>query len=232
VQPALRLRHPWRLGGGQDELLHQLQLYLTGECPQQSREVVDQIQGAGLIVDDLDRCEAEAAYKLIEGIKIYLNLPNCVFVLGMNQRVIQDAIASHLPKVDDPSLQALRAREYLDKLCQSIHHLPLPREPVRLLRSLVADAAVAEPVCKVLESYACLPANPRKIKSFAGLLQGYLPRFEGDLADKNPQLSEDCAKRVAKAIRSSTRRSAAGPSWTRQCSNTRLSRLSTARNGP
>jgi hypothetical protein len=34
-------------GAGKTSFLHQLQLYLTGECPQQSREAVDQIQGAG-----------------------------------------------------------------------------------------------------------------------------------------------------------------------------------------
>jgi hypothetical protein len=145
-----------------------------------------------VIVDDLDRCEPEGAYKLIEGIKIYLNLPNCVFVLGMNQRVVQEAVASRF-KVEDAALRALRAREYLDKLCQSIVHLPLPRAPVALLRGYLDPSA--EPVCKVLEQFACLPANPRKIKAFANVLQGYLPRLAAELGD--PGKSADCAKRAA-----------------------------------
>ncbi|HTQ78903.1 MAG TPA: P-loop NTPase fold protein, partial [Thermoanaerobaculia bacterium] len=150
-----------------------------------------------VMVDDLDRCSPEAAYKLIEGIKIYLNLPNCVFVLGMNQRIIEDAISGHIPKVEDPALQMLRAREYLDKLCQTIVHLPLTREPVALLRQYLGDAEApaVEPVLAILAQYACLPANPRKIKAFANLLRGYAPRFKAELAD--PAKAEARARRIA-----------------------------------
>jgi KAP family P-loop domain len=145
-----------------------------------------------VMVDDLDRCESDAAYKLIEGIKIYLNLPNCVFVLGMNQRIIEEAIARHLPKSDDLALRALRAREYLDKLCQNIVHLPFPRRPVDLLKGLLPGLPTADGIYTVLESHGCLPRNPRKIKAFANFLRGYVPRFSADLA-MGGQRAQDCA---------------------------------------
>ena len=49
-----------------------------------------------VFIDDVDRCDSEAAYRLLEGLKIYLTLDNCVFVLAMNQRVIESAIGSRI----------------------------------------------------------------------------------------------------------------------------------------
>jgi hypothetical protein len=135
-----------------------------------------------VMVDDLDRCESAAAYKLLEGIKIYLNLPNCVFVLGMNQKVIEAAIAEHIPKTDDAALRALRAREYLDKLCQNIEHLPILRKPADFLLGLLAGVTHADIVCNVIQQYRCLPTNARKIKAYANLLHRYVSRFEANLA--------------------------------------------------
>jgi len=82
-----------------------------------------------VLVDDLDRCESETAYQLLEGIKIYLNLPSCVFVLGMNQDIIEGAVARHLPDQTDESARRRTAKRYLEKLCQNIWHLPLVRDP-------------------------------------------------------------------------------------------------------
>lgn len=148
-----------------------------------------------VMVDDLDRCEAKAAYKLIEGIKIYLNLPNCVFVLGMNQKIIEGAIAEHIPQTADAALRSLRAREYLDKLCQNIVHLPICQKPSELLKSYLPGLSDAEPIYKVIDAYRCLPSNARKIKSFANLIRRYVRgAVADDLAD--PQKRDDCAKLI------------------------------------
>ena len=70
-----------------------------------------------VFVDDLDRCEPDIAYRLLEGLKIYLTLDNCAFVLGMNQKAIADAIATRLSsssddisKVQEAVLEAVNAR--------------------------------------------------------------------------------------------------------------------------
>jgi hypothetical protein len=123
-----------------------------------------------VIVDDLDRCASDAAYRLLEGIKIYLNLPSCVFVLGMNQKVIEDAIMVNLPKADSAP-RDLRAREYLEKLCQTIVHLPIVREPSRLLEAYLQGVEEKTRVIDIVRTKRPLPSNPRKIKAFANIVR-------------------------------------------------------------
>lgn len=130
-----------------------------------------------VLIDDLDRCDPEAAYRLLEGIKIYLNLRNCVFVLGMNQQVIESAIAKHLSDEKDAVLRAHHAREYMEKLCQHVVQLPLVCEPDTYLRDLCEgdrDDSVRRAALDGARKYRVLPANPRQIKAFANVLERFL----------------------------------------------------------
>ncbi len=79
-----------------------------------------------IFIDDLDRCLPKVALQLLEGIKVYLNLNNCVLVFGMDQRQIEDALSKALDTKDTH-----QAREYLEKICQDIHHLPIPNQQVK-----------------------------------------------------------------------------------------------------
>ena len=145
---------------------------------------VDGVEGrVFVLVDDLDRCQADAAYKLLEGIKIYLNLPNCVFVLAIDHRQLERAIAQCLPgasKSGDTSAGLLQAGEYLEKICQDVWHLPLvpvPKQEALLRLCLEAPAEGPDrelnAVFSILTRYACLPANARKLKSYANTLRRF-----------------------------------------------------------
>jgi hypothetical protein len=119
-----------------------------------------------IFIDDLDRCMPKTALQLLEGIKVYLNLNNCVLVFAMDQRQIEQALQE--ANIKHP-------HEYLEKICQDIHHLPLPSQAAKskylldLLDKLDChqhNAALNE----VLTRYDCLPANPRKIKALSNRL--------------------------------------------------------------
>ena len=133
------------------------------------------------MIDDLDRCQPEAAFKLLEGMKIYLTLPNCVFVLGMNQRVVEDAIAKQIPadEANSPG-RRIRAAAYLEKLCQNVWRLGAVRDPAKVLFDWLPDNVVRHWIRAAIGDRRCLPPNPRRLNGLANLL----PRFYGRLPTK------------------------------------------------
>ena len=154
-----------------------------------------------VFIDDVDRCEPEAAYRLLEGLKIYLTLDNCVFVLGMNQKAIEEAIAQRMRTSTDARSQEpnqgygepmMRAAAYMEKLCQNVWRLPAVRRPAQVLDSLL-EGTVRIPVVRdwvkqaIGESeHPCLPPNPRRLKGLANLigrLSARLPSQEGASTD-------------------------------------------------
>lgn len=139
---------------------------LLGSTKRRKRRLV-------ILVDDLDRCESKAAFALLEGIKIYLNLPSCIFVLGVNQRIIEDAIAAQIPSYQKEQDRGprRRAREYLEKLCHNPVHLRVLPSPGALLGELLRGLPRLEVLCAVVNQFDCLPKNARRIKGFANLLR-------------------------------------------------------------
>lgn len=140
-----------------------------------------------VLIDDLDRCEPRAAYRLLEAIKIYLSLSNCVFVLGMDHRVIEGAVASQLPAPTSGG-PALGARDYLEKLCQRIWYLPMPADPVETLGRWLGEdhvrADLVQAILAHLRAARALPANPRKLKAFANVLPRFACHVPKDVEDE------------------------------------------------
>ena len=158
-----------------------------------------------VFVDDLDRCEPEAAYRLLEGLKVYLTLNNCVFVLGLNQKAVEGAIASRLAagQTDENAKQdaQVRAASYLEKICQNVWHLPIVQAPGQLLCDLVAEGdGVARYQVRWLREVVgkrqCLPPNPRKIKGLANLVVRLCSRLPGDLKASEGDRGRDEMRKV------------------------------------
>ena len=148
-----------------------------------------------VFIDDVDRCEPKAAYRLLEGLKVYLTLDNCVFVLGMNQKAIEEAIAQRMKTGADDDAR-LRAAAYMEKLCQNVWRLPAVREPEQVLYELLKETIGNEAVRSLIRrglsvsiaeegmepsTYQCVPPNPRRLKGLANLigrLSSRLPSHE------------------------------------------------------
>ncbi|MCD4653941.1 KAP family NTPase [bacterium] len=143
-----------------------------------------------VIIDDLDRCSSQTAFRLLEGIKIFLNIETCVFILGLNEREIRRAIQEHIPgKIDNQDQEiSVRALEYLEKLCENIRRLPLvdaDQEKIMVKKWIIDDVELAIEIKERLCEFApCLPANPRRIKAFCNLVNHYISSYSR--ADNTP----------------------------------------------
>jgi hypothetical protein len=177
-----------------DAIRQQLQGAIHTLLPAQDARVV-------IFIDDLDRCNPKAAMRLLEGLKIYLSLSQCVFVLGMNEGVLTEAIReefSALKGAEQPELR-LRASHYLEKICTDVYRLPLPSANANLLtewlhenseyRTKATYAREQAALARALKDLDCLPPNPRRIKALAN----QWPRFAACVAIPalQPSLTDD-----------------------------------------
>jgi hypothetical protein len=83
-------------------------------------------------IDDLDRCLPEDAVGVLEAIKIFFapddgQQLNCVFVLGMDRRIVEQGIRvryANFALSERPALPVLDPGEYLDKIVQVPYGVP------------------------------------------------------------------------------------------------------------
>lgn len=122
-----------------------------------------------VFIDDLDRCLPENAIEVMEALKLYLDKAQCVFVVGVEPGVIEEAIRRRYG--DNPSLSAT---QYLEKIIQIPFVLPRIRTDMALalagpLADQVfpgADDQAARTEMARLVRYG-MSRNPRRVKRFA-----------------------------------------------------------------
>jgi hypothetical protein len=97
------------------------------------KKSLDKNERMVIFIDDLDRCMPDIALIILESIKLFLNIPNLMFVVGVDKEVIQNLVIEHyrgLGLVKEKSRQETeeeqrerrqaerKARQYLSKMFQ------------------------------------------------------------------------------------------------------------------
>ncbi|MBX0328390.1 KAP family NTPase [Oscillochloris sp. ZM17-4] len=127
-----------------------------------------------VFIDDLDRCLPEQAIGVLEAIKVFLDMPGCVFVLGVDREIIERGIRVRYKEF---ALSAsptagpfpVAERDYLEKIVQVPFTLP-PLAPAAITTFLKSrlpgvdglSSEDAESVARLMT--AGLLRNPRKVK--------------------------------------------------------------------
>jgi hypothetical protein len=127
-----------------------------------------------VFIDDLDRCLPENAIEVLEAIKLFLDVPGCVFFLGADRDVIEKGIRVKYRSfvvqpgeaAPSPEEQARRipitGDNYLEKIVQlPFHLLPLQQRRIQDFVGACGEE-MAEECAKVFA--AGLEPNPRKVK--------------------------------------------------------------------
>jgi formylglycine-generating enzyme required for sulfatase activity len=122
---------------------------------------INEAEGALVIfIDDLDRCLPDKTVQVLEAVKLFLDKPGCVFVLGAHTQVVQEAVTKYYA-----GMTAESASDYLEKIIQLRFELP------PILENQMGDFVTAQGLpAAALENWDTIVAgaeiNPRKVKTF------------------------------------------------------------------
>ena len=109
-----------------------------------------------VFVDDLDRCLPEKAIQVLEAVKLFLDVPGCIFVLGLDAEAFESAVRTRYRGEVKP-------REYLEKIVQLPFILPpIEDDPMRAYVHELAPA-LPDPRCEEVFAQGLTP-NPRQVK--------------------------------------------------------------------
>lgn len=132
---------------------------VIGECLPVKRLVV--------FIDDLDRCLPEKTIEILEVIKLFLDVPKCVFVIGVAREVIERGI--EIRYKTDGQL-SITGKDYIEKIIQVPFTLPLIREKDMI--EYIGKLGINEDEKEYAEIVAKgTGSNPRKVKMFLNTLR-------------------------------------------------------------
>jgi hypothetical protein len=118
-----------------------------------------------VFIDDLDRCSPDNIVQVLDAIRLYLDAPGLIFVIGYDHAVVVDALSRASGASAGP-----RSRTYLEKIIQVDHVIPLPDvAQARDMAVACARECGVEELLGVAELNLIVERtdrNPRRLKRF------------------------------------------------------------------
>jgi len=90
-----------------------------------------------VLIDDLDRCLPAVSLQVLEALKLYLNIPGLLFVVGLDRQVLDAVVCTEYAK---HGIGAEKSRDYLAKMFQVQVDIPPTQTQAReFLTTQIAD---------------------------------------------------------------------------------------------
>ena len=139
-----------------------------------------------VLIDDLDRCLPDTTIAILESIKNYLTVKNCIFVLGLNSQVVYQAI-----RIKYKGLE-INGREYLEKILNYTFYVPEPKPryvvefATEQFRKLLVNEEDRKRYSGFFTTFGkilgeCNFSNPRKIKRILNRYLFFISTYEENI---------------------------------------------------
>nr|QNO47636.1 hypothetical protein MPIGPLOG_00003 [Methanosarcinales archaeon ANME-2c ERB4] len=121
-----------------------------------------------VFIDDLDRCLPEKTIEILEVMKLFLDVPKCIFVVGVEKEVIEKGIEVRYKSKEQK--MPISGQDYIEKIIQVPFVLPPIREDdmATFIENLGIGGREKGYVKIVAKGTGC---NPRKVKMFLNILR-------------------------------------------------------------
>lgn len=120
-----------------------------------------------VLVDDLDRCLPETSLEIFEAIKLFMDAPECVYVIAVDR----DAIARGLTvRYANKGSMPVDPDQYIEKTITLSIDVPMltQQDGETLLKACITAAACTD--AQITAAATVLGPSPRRLKRFARLL--------------------------------------------------------------
>lgn len=113
-------------------------------------------------IDDLDRCMPEQILRMLEALKLYLNLPNCIYFLAVDRAALESSIRNRYKDLE------VQETDYLDKIVQLPFEIPpIPGESMENFIAPLLPRRLQTVKGMLVRG---LGDNPRQVKRFVNTL--------------------------------------------------------------
>ncbi len=134
---------------------------------------IDPAQGVLVVfIDDLDRCLPGKTVQVLEAIKLFMDKPGCIFVLGADADVVRQAVESHY---QNARVTGQNAADYLEKMIQLRFDLP-PVTDQAMQEFLQEQRVGTELLAEWRTLLAAAEVNPRRVKAVLNDIELQCPR--------------------------------------------------------
>jgi hypothetical protein len=121
-----------------------------------------------VFIDDLDRCSPANVFQVFEAVKLYLDTPGFVFVIGFDSTVVSEAILE-----EKKYSKVITSRDYLEKIIQIQYRVPVPddEQVQAFISRCLESSSTTELFDPAMQSLVVdrNNRNPRKIKRFVNM---------------------------------------------------------------